>query len=101
VNVATLQRPDETRGNYAAMDVRKSRDSVEQNLPRDSTMNIQTQLDTQTDQIATVISQAIDFATPQVRIHDTYTQREYSQEAATVIRKVGTASVTIYIFPSL
>lgn len=88
INATTPQRPDETRRNYAAMDVQKLRSSIEQNLPRHSSMRTQAQLDTQTERIATAIAQAIDLATPQVRIHNTYTRREYSREAAAAIRNV-------------
>ena len=91
INSSTPQRPDETRRNYAAMNIQKLRDAVEQNMPNALPLTTQAQLDIQTEGIANAIAQAIDTATPQVRIHNIYTRREYSQEAATAIKEARRA----------
>jgi ribonuclease HI/exonuclease III len=91
LNISTPQRPEERRRNYAAMDLPKLRKGTEQGIPRHLPMRTQAQLDTYTESISTAIVTAIDMATPQIRIHNTYTRREFNRETATAIRKVRKA----------
>ena len=73
------------------MDLQKLREGTEQGIPRHLPMRTQAQLDTYTESMSTAIATAIDIATPQIRIHKTYTRREFNQETATAIGRVRKA----------
>lgn len=81
------QRAHEMRRNYKAMNLQKLRDKVCKNLQQSHPLRTQAQIDTQTEHIATTITEAIDEATPQVRVHITYTRKEYSLEASAAIKE--------------
>lgn len=88
VNMTTPQEPDKLRRNYAAMDAQKLRSEVERRLDTQTLLRTQEQLDNAAAKIASVLMEAATAATPQVRIHSTYTRQEFSQEVA---EKIGNA----------
>jgi ribonuclease HI/exonuclease III len=88
IRTDTPQQPEKTRRRYRDMDQGKLNRHIQEHLPTDTPLRTTQQIEARTAEIARTIDEAIANATPEVRIHRTYTKPGFCKA---VIEKIKAA----------